>query len=68
MNLYMKLNVHSSNVKQVMVSARSGACGKRFDFVVSDRYSYEKLHIASLVQRDGLISALVPTSSPRRLM
>ena len=24
MNLYMKLNVHSSNLKQVMVSARTG--------------------------------------------
>ena len=33
----------------------------KFDFAISDRYSYEKMHIASLVRRDGLISALVTT-------
>ena len=37
----------------------------KFDFAVSDRYSYEKMHTASLVRRDGIISALVTTSSPR---
>ena len=32
---------------------------------VSDRSSYEKMYTASLVRRDGLISALVTTLSPR---
>ena len=37
----------------------------QFDFAVSDKCSYEKIHTASLVRRDGLISALVTTSYPR---
>ena len=37
----------------------------QFDIDISNRYSYEKIHIASLVRRHGLISALVTTSSPR---
>ena len=36
----------------------------QFDFAVSDRYSYKKMHTASLVRGDGLISAQVTTSSP----
>ena len=35
----------------------------RCDFAVLDRYSYEKMHTASLVRRDGLIS--ITTWSPR---
>ena len=37
----------------------------QFDIAVLDIYSYEKIHKASLVRRDELISALVTTSSPR---
>ena len=36
-----------------------------YDFAVSDRHLYKKIHTASLVWRDGLISALVTTPSPR---
>ena len=38
---------------------------EQFDFAVLDRYLYEKMHMASLVRRDGLILALVTTPSPR---
>ena len=37
----------------------------QFHFTVSERYSYEKIHTASLARRDGLISALITTSNPR---
>ena len=37
----------------------------QFDFAVLDRYLYDKIHTASLVRRDGLISALVTTASSR---
>ena len=40
-------------------------CTAQFDFAVSDRYSYEKIHTASLLRRDGLTSALVTILRPR---
>ena len=41
-------------------------CNAEFDFAVSNSYSYEIIHTAyRWVRRDGLISALVTTLSPR---